>query len=74
MVAPFSGAGTPVRPGRIEGAEDGNEETDKESCAPTEIENAPTEIDEDESVAPTEIDEEEEKESSDDHGCCSRTP
>ena len=58
MVAPFSGAGTPVRPDRIEGAEDGDDETE---CAPTEIDNAPTEIDDDESVATTVIDEEEKK-------------
>ena len=55
MVAPFSGAGTPVRPDRIEGAEDGDDETEKASCAPTEI-------DDEESVAPTVIDEEEKTE------------
>ena len=54
MVAPFSGAGIPVRPDRIEGAEEGDDETEKASCAPTEI-------DDEEDTATTIVDEEEKK-------------
>ena len=55
MVAPFSGAGIPVRPDRIDGAEEGDEETEEASCAPTEI-------DDEEDSAPTIIEEEEKRE------------
>ena len=54
MVAPFSGAGIPVRPDRIEGAEEQDEETEAASCVPTEI-------DEEEDAATTVIDEDEEE-------------
>ena len=61
MVAPFSGAGIPVRPDRIEGAEGPNGGNEEASCAPTETDCTPTEIDNDEDAATTVIDEDEEE-------------
>ena len=61
MVAPFSGAGIPVRPDRIEGAEGPNEGNEEDSCAPTETDCTHTEIDDDEDAATTVIDEDEEE-------------